>query len=184
MGCRIGWLFCGSNSLVIICQVWTHCFASLFYCKGNVGTFHVGRVYQSLPDCCWSSVRSLAFAQKITNQKHYVKMSKASCCLCMSIQADVYEGRRGYGIQALAVISLFIPKCFGLRPPKVVILEGMRNFGDTQRQKDLSLTSWKLGFPWPLYSKSLVTFTVMAQDILSHAIGCNRWCLAFSCDQG
>lgn len=124
MGCRIGWLFCGSNSLVIICQVWTHCFASLFYCKGNVGMFHVGRVYQSLPDCCWSSLRSLAFAQKITNQKHYVKTSKASCCLCMSIQADMYEGRRGYGAQTLAVFSLFIPKCFGLRHPKVVTLWG------------------------------------------------------------
>ena len=46
-----------------------------------------------------------------------VKMSKASCCLCMSIEADMYEGRRGDGAQVLAVIGLFIPKCLGLRPP-------------------------------------------------------------------
>jgi len=103
----------------------------------------------------------------------------------MNIQADVYKGCRGDGAEVLAVTSLFVPKCLGLRPPKFVTLgEKHETFWRcTHMERPVSHLLKTRPFTVSI-PKSLLTFTVMALDILSQAVNCNRWCLVLSCVQG
>lgn len=146
MGCRIGWLFCENNSsnnfpsvntLLCLSILLQEAMLLLEECGWHFMLEEFIRAFLIVAGAasgCWHLLK------KSQTRNIIVKMVKASCFLCMSIQADMYKGCRGDGAAVLAVTSLLMPKCLGLRPPKVVTLGGRHEkfWRDTQIERPVS----------------------------------------------